>query len=128
MGLTIIAEAGVNHNGDVGTALRLVEAAKKSGADYVKFQTFKATDLVIDSAPQAKYQENNCDIKESQLSMLKKLELKEKDFKRIHAHCQKLNIGFLSSGFSPRDFAILDQYKMDFLKIPSGEILSLIHI
>lgn len=126
MRLKIIAEAGVNHNGDVSTALKLVEAAKKSGADYIKFQTFKAVDLVIGSATQAKYQENNTNIKESQLSMLKKLELKERDFKEIFEYCQKLNIGFLSSGFSPRDFSVLNQFEMDYLKIPSGEITNIL--
>ena len=126
MELKIIAEAGVNHNGKIETALKLVDAAKESGADYIKFQTFKANDLVIDSAPQARYQIKNSNIKESQLSMLKKLELKEIDFKKIYEYCKKLNIGFLSSGFSPRDFAILDQYKMDYLKIPSGEITNIL--
>lgn len=126
MQLKIIAEAGVNHNGDIKTALKLVEAAKKSGADYIKFQTFKASDLVIDSAHQAKYQIQNSKIKESQLSMLKKLELRDEDFQKIYSHCQKFNIGFLSSGFSPRDFSYLEKYKMDYLKIPSGEITNIL--
>jgi len=83
----IIAEAGVNHNGDLGNAKKLVDAAKKCGADAVKFQTFKASDLVTKGANRAKYQRKNTGSDESQFKMLKKLELDYNDFKELKAYC-----------------------------------------
>ncbi|WP_413391262.1 N-acetylneuraminate synthase [Prochlorococcus marinus] len=126
MKVKIIAEAGVNHNGDLNIAFQLIEAAKKCGADYIKFQTFKANQLSTNIAPKAEYQEKNTHQIESQLDMLKKLELSDIDFQKLYLHCKKIGIGFLSSGFSPKDLEFLDNFKMDFIKIPSGEITNLL--
>jgi len=79
----IIAEAGVNHNGDIGLAKKLISAAKDAGADAVKFQTFKAENVVTKDAKKAKYQEENTDTRESQYEMIRKLELSEDDFKEL---------------------------------------------
>ena len=122
----IIAEAGVNHNGDLNTAFQLIEAARECSADYIKFQTFKAIDVAINSAPQSDYQVKNTNLRESQLEMLKKLELSESDFEQLYHHCKKVGIGFLSSGFCPRDLKFLNGFQMDFLKIPSGEVTNLL--
>tara|TARA_B100001989_G_scaffold10088_1_gene6518 strand:- start:1053 stop:2057 length:1005 start_codon:yes stop_codon:yes gene_type:complete len=121
----IIAEAGVNHNGDKKIALELIEAAKSCGADYIKFQTFKAVDVVINSARQCHYQEQNSTIKESQVEMLKKLELSKSDFEELYSHCKKIGIRFLSTGFTPGDLEFLDKFKMDFIKIASSEVTHL---
>ena len=118
----IIAEAGVNHNGEIKKALELVEVAANAGADYVKFQTFK-TDLNISkSAKKADYQEKNTGNSESQYEMVKKLELSFDDFLVIEKKCQELNIGFMSTGFDIPSIEFLDTLKPKFYKIPSGEI------
>jgi len=120
----IIAEAGVNHNGDINLAKRLIDAASMAGADYVKFQTFKAKNLVIKSAEKAKYQKDNTAENDSQFEMLKKLELTyDKHFVLID-YCKTKNIKFLSTAF---DFESIDflKDKLDFYKIPSGEITNL---
>ena len=90
----IIAEAGVNHNGDIKLAKKLVDAAKKAGADAVKFQTFKSENLVTKKADMADYQKKNTGKKESQFNMLKKLELKQSDFKDLKRYCDQKNIIF----------------------------------
>ena len=113
----IIAEAGVNHNGSIELAKKLVDAAVDSGADAVKFQTFKAASLVSQNASKADYQQKTGDASESQYDMLKKLELSESDFEQLYHHCKKVGIGFLSSGFCPRDLKFLNGFQMDFLKI-----------
>ena len=125
MSIKIIAEAGVNHNGDLGLALKLVEEAKKAGADYVKFQRFRAEDVATLNAEKAAYQKLNTGIVESQKNMLSKLELSDSCFELIHKKCIDLGIGFLASGFCPDDFRFLKRFEMDYLKIPSGEISNL---
>ena len=124
MHTVIIAEAGVNHNGDIPTALRLIDAAAEAGADYVKFQTFKAEELVVQSAPRAAYQAHACpDAKDdSQFSMLKKLELAFDDFAGLAGYCKSRNIGFLSTPFDIDSINFLATLGMDYWKIPSGEI------
>lgn len=123
----IIAEAGVNHNGDIQTAIRLIDAAAEAGADYVKFQTFKAEELVIESAPRAQYQAQACPeaIDNSQLSMLKKLELTFENFAELAEYCNKRNIGFMSTPFDLASIEFLASLGMDYWKIPSGEITDL---
>ncbi len=122
-GTIIIAEAGVNHCGSLGRAVEMVRAAAEAGADYVKFQTFKAENLVSKSAPKAEYQaENDPTSGNTQLEMLRRLELSDEDFSRLADECKKYGIGFLSTPFdfeSIRKLAVLD---MDFWKIPSGEV------
>jgi len=122
----IIAEAGVNHNGKLDLALKLVDAAKKVGADAIKFQTFKAEQVVISKGKMAEYQKKNTGKKETQLKMLKKLELREEDFKKIISHCKKKNIIFLSTphgGFESVDF--LQSLKVPAFKFGSGDLTNL---
>ena len=119
----IIAEAGVNHNGSLSMAYKLVEAASKSGADYIKFQTFKTELNISKIAKKADYQIKNTNDKvETQFEMVKKLELSFDDFKKLKEYCDKLNIGFLSTGFDMESVDFLDKLNMDYFKIPSGEI------
>lgn len=120
----IIAEAGVNHNGDYEMALRMVDAAKKAGADYIKFQTFKAEKLVTASGETADYQKRNCK-EESQIDMLRKLELSFKQFEEIARYCKDKGIGFLSTPFDPESIDFLASLGMDYMKVPSGEITNL---
>ncbi len=121
----IIAEVGVNHNGDVNIAKKLIEVAAKCGADYVKFQTFKAHELVTKTANKADYQLKNTDNKESQYDMLKALELSEECHHVLIAECAKWGIKFLSSPFDIASAKFLNDLNLDFLKIPSGEITNL---
>jgi len=119
----IIAEAGVNHNGSPDLAKDLVEAAVKSGADAVKFQTFKATSLVSRIAPKADYQIQNTGNSDSQLQMLKKLELSLEDQKTLAQLCSEKKIDFLSSPFDVESVDVVsNQLEAKILKIPSGEI------
>ena len=120
----IIAEAGVNHNGSLEMAFQMIEAAAKSGADIVKFQTFRAEDLVTATAQKAQYQKEN-DGDSSQFEMLKKLELSEQDYQRIMEKCQEENIGFMSTPFSQSAVDLLQSTGMKLWKIPSGEITNL---
>ena len=119
----IIAEAGVNHNGNEAMALALIDAAHRAGADVVKFQTFKASSLVSAHAQQAKYQQQNSQKSESQLAMLSRLELSYAAHHRLIAHCQNLGIEFLSTAFDFESLSFLfDELQLKTLKIPSGEI------
>lgn len=119
----IIAEAGVNHNGDLERALDLVHAAKQAGADFVKFQTFKADKLVSPTAKKAEYQKKNVgDGDDSQYSMLKKLELSEEQHDRIIAECNRIGIKFLSTAFDVDGLHYLNHLGIPLFKIPSGEI------
>src|SRR3990167_4372468 len=121
----IIAEAGVNHNGDVNLAVKLVEAAAEAGADAVKFQTFCPEKLASPFAQKAAYQNVNTKKDESQLEMLKKLTLSHQDFLKLKAHCDRNSITFLSTPFDADSVDFLIQnMKLPIIKIPSGEITS----
>lgn len=121
----IIAEAGVNHNGDLGMALQLVEAAKAAGADCVKFQTFRAERIVTAASPKAAYQMEVTDRAESQFDMLKKLELDQADFARIKEHCDRVGIAFMSTPYNPEDAELLNGLGVDAFKIASGQLVEL---
>lgn len=118
----VIAEAGVNHNGDVDEALRLVDAAKAAGADAVKFQVFRATAIAAPSAPMAAYQKNGDGVDDSQQSMLSKLELSNAEFQRIAAHARDLGIEFLATPFSVSDVARLALLTPRAVKIASTDL------
>lgn len=121
--MIIIAEAGVNHNGSLETAMRLVDVAADAGADYVKFQTFRAENLVIRSAARAEYQARNmgngC---ESQYEMLRKFELSEDDHRSLMDYCEGRGIKFLSTAFDLESVGFLHSLGLELWKIPSGEI------
>ncbi|MCX2683724.1 N-acetylneuraminate synthase [Campylobacter sp. MIT 21-1685] len=121
----IIAEAGVNHNGDINKAKKLIEVAAQCGADFVKFQTFKAELCVSKKAKKAKYQLETTEKKESQFEMIKKLELDEKAHKSLIKHAQKCNIAFLSTPFDLESIDLLHSLGLKLFKIPSGEITNL---
>lgn len=122
----IIAEAGVNHNGSVETAKKLIEAAKFAGADCVKFQTFKTENIVAKSAKKADYQiENTNNGKESQFEMLKKLELTHSEFIELKNYSEKLNIDFMSTAFDLESVDFLSGMHIDKWKIPSGDLNNL---
>ncbi len=119
----IIAEAGVNHNGDLNLAMLLVDAAKIAGADCVKFQTFKAEDMVTASAPKAQYQLKVTDHKETQLQMLKKLELDFNAHLDLVEYCRNVEIDFLSTPYSVADIHFLEKIGVGSYKIASGQIV-----
>lgn len=121
----IIAEAGVNHNGDIGLAKKLIDKASEAGADAVKFQSFKAEKLVTKGAKKAEYQEKTTDIKENQFQMIKKLELDYEKHRELTDYCKSKNILFLSSPFDLESIDLLDDLGLDIFKIPSGEITNL---
>ncbi|WP_428898273.1 N(,)N'-diacetyllegionaminate synthase [Parelusimicrobium proximum] len=118
----IIAEAGVNHNGDIKNAFKLIDAAKEAGADAVKFQTFKAEKLVSASADKAEYQKKNTNSDGGQLEMLKKLELSYGDFKELKKYCDAKGIEFLSTPFDEESGDFLISIGMDKIKISSGDM------
>ncbi|APC07875.1 N-acetylneuraminate synthase [Neomoorella thermoacetica] len=119
----IIAEAGVNHNGDLQLARKLVDAAAEAGADAVKFQTFKAEEVVTPDAERAQYQKDNMPGKdESQLEMIKRLELSYAQFRELYAYCRQKGIIFLSSPFDQESIDFLAELGVPYFKIPSGEI------
>ena len=120
----IIAEAGVNHNGSLDLAKELVDAAKTSGADVIKFQSFKADRLVIPGSQKANYQINKKS-DETQLEMLRKLELNQDEQKELKNYCDQKDIEFLSSGFDLESLSFLEQLNLKRYKIPSGEITNL---
>jgi N,N'-diacetyllegionaminate synthase len=117
----IIAEVGVNHNGSLKEAKRLIKAAKKTGVDAVKFQTFKASSLVVKETKKANYQRTQFN-EESQYEMLKKLELTKDDFKELKAYTEDNNLDFLSSAFDMESLDFLISLDLKIYKIPSGEI------
>ncbi len=121
----IILEAGVNHNGDLDKAKKMIDIASKAGADFIKFQTFEAKNLLTRKAPKAFYQKKNTKKKESQYKMLKKFELSEKDHIELIKHCKRKKINFLSSPFSIESFDLLKKLRLKIIKIPSGEINNL---
>jgi N,N'-diacetyllegionaminate synthase len=118
----VIAEAGVNHNGDLDLAKRLIEIAATAGADYVKFQTFNADRIVTRDASKAEYQNRTTDSLESQFNMLKKLELTPEMHVDLIAHCAKKSIKFLSTGFDIESVEMLVNLGQRLIKVPSGEI------
>lgn len=121
----IIAEAGVNHNGNIDLACKLVDIAVEAGADIVKFQTFEAEKLATKSAKKADYQSKVTDSFESQFDMLKKLELSKSDHLTLINRCKEKGIEFLSAAFDLHSLAFLEQFNLDRYKIPSGEITNL---
>lgn len=121
----IIAEAGVNHNGDLELAKQLIDVAAKAGADYVKFQTFSADRIVSRSASKAEYQQKNTDASETQYEMLKRLELSNEMHLELIKHCEEQSIKFLSTGFDIESIDLLVELGIDLIKIPSGEITNL---
>ncbi len=121
----IIAEAGVNHNGDYTTALKMVDAAKEAGADYVKFQTAVPELVISEFAPQAQYQKENTGIEESQLDMCRKIHLPLSAYASLRDYCQTKGIGFMSTPFDLTSIDLLAEIGQDYFKIPSGEITNL---
>lgn len=120
----IIAEAGVNHNGSLEEAKKLVDIAASAKADYVKFQTFKAEQLTVSDCPTASYQQKTTG-NSNQLEMLKKLELSYSDFIELKKYCDEKGIGFLSTPFDLESIDFLASLNLDFIKVPSGEITNL---
>lgn len=119
----VIAEAGVNHNGSIDTALQLVDAAVEAGADAVKFQTFKSGSVISLDAPKADYQKATTGTSESQLEMVKKLELSADQHRRLLAQCKSRGILFLSTPFDPDSADLLvNELHVPQLKVPSGEL------
>ncbi len=118
----IIAEAGVNHNGNIETAKKLIDVAAEAGVDYVKFQTFKTENIVTKSATKASYQVENTKNNLSQYEMLKKLELSEAEHRELIAYSKIKNIQFLSTAFDLESMVFLRELGITVAKIPSGEI------
>jgi len=118
----IIAEAGVNHNGDINLAKKLIDIAKEAGADAVKFQTFRAEEVVTKNTEKAEYQKETTGTKESQFEMIKRLELTESDFKELYNYTLEKGEIFLSSPFDKVSVELLDRLGVPAFKIPSGEI------
>lgn len=125
MPVQIIAEAGVNHNGDLDLALKMAEAAKAAGADAVKYQTFQPEALASRRAGKAAYQKETTAPGESQLAMLKRLTLPPEGYRRLKARCDEIGIAFLSTPFDLESVAFLDGVGMPFWKIPSGGVTDL---
>ena len=121
----IIAEAGVNHNGSLKKALELIDVAKLSGADAIKFQTFKAENLATDYAPKAEYQKYKWKKEETQFQMLKRLEFTDAMHKACFEKCKKKKIIFISSAFDIESLNYLNKYKLSYFKVPSGEITNI---
>lgn len=121
----IIAEAGVNHNGSIELAKKLIDVASESGANAVKFQTFKAEKLVSKNANKADYQKQTTDNSESQFDMIKKLELDMDKHKELISYCKIKNIMFLSTPFDYDSIELLNDLGLEIFKIPSGEITNL---
>lgn len=121
----VIAEAGVNHNGDLSIAKKLIDVAAEAKADYVKFQTFKAQNLVTKKAEKASYQTRLTPQSETHYEMIKRLELDEKMHYELIKYCKSKEIKFLSTGFDIQSIDLLDKLGIPFFKIPSGEITNL---
>lgn len=125
MHTVIIAEAGVNHNGDIKLAKKLIDVAAKAGVDYVKFQTFKTENLVSKNAIKADYQISNSGTEDTQFEMLKKLELSIDDHYQLIDYCKSKNVDFFSTGFDLQSLDLLYDLGLRLFKIPSGEITNL---
>lgn len=128
MSVFIIAEAGINHNGSLDKAYQLIDIAADAGADAVKFQTFKSESLASKNAQKANYQKKTTNSSESQLNMLKRLELDNIAHKKLLNYCIKKNIEFLSSPFDIDSIDLLSDLGLNIFKIPSGEITNLIYL
>ena len=122
--MKIIAEAGVNHNGSLETAKKMVDAAVEAGADYIKFQTFQTEALVTALCETADYQKENAGAT-SQEEMLKSLELGYDDFRELKNYCKEKGIGFLSTAFDEESIDFIASLNPDFMKVPSGELTNL---
>lgn len=125
MSTLIIAEAGVNHNGDIRLAKQLIAEAAKAGADLVKFQTFVTGKIISAQAPKAEYQKGSTDPLESQYDMVRKLELSRADHETLIEECAKHGIAFFSTAFDADSFDLLMELGIDLVKIPSGELTNL---
>jgi len=123
--VTVIAEAGVNHNGDLAMAKELACVAAEAGADYVKYQTFIPELVASQAAPKAAYQESETASDETQLDMIKKLALTFDEFRSLKAYCDTIGIQFLSTAFDMQSLTFLHDLGMDMFKVPSGEITNL---
>ena len=121
----IIAEAGVNHNGNVEIAKKMIDVAVEAGSDAVKFQTFKAEKIISKFAPKAEYQKKTTDSNESQFDMIKRLELDADAHRELISYCEKKAILFLSTPFDLESIELLDELSLEIFKIPSGEIINL---
>lgn len=125
MSIYIVAEIGCNHNGDVKIARKLVEEAKRCGVNAVKFQTFKAKELISRFAPKAEYQKETTGTKDSQLEMTQKLELKYEDFLQLKEYAESLGLDVFSTPFDMSSISFLESINQNVWKIPSGEITNL---
>ena len=125
MSVFIIAEAGVNHNGSIKLAYKLIDVASASGVNAVKFQTFKAENLVSKNAQKAEYQRKTTNRSESQFNMLKELELDPNTHKKLIDYCKKKDIIFISTPFDHESIDLLNKLELQIFKIPSGEITNL---
>ena len=123
--LTIIAEVGVNHNGDINIAKKLIDVASKARAHFVKFQTFKAENLVTKKAKKARYQFQKTKKKETQFEMLKNLELNYEDHINLMNYCRKRKINFLSTPFDNESFNMLKKIGLNIFKISSSDLNNL---
>ncbi|MCT4619054.1 MAG: N-acetylneuraminate synthase [Marinisporobacter sp.] len=121
----IIAEAGVNHNGDLALAYKLIDKAIEAGVDAIKFQTFKSEKVISKFAEKADYQKENTKSSESQLEMVKKLEISYTDFENLKKYCDEKGIMFLSTPFDLESINFLNKMRLSILKVPSGEITNL---
>lgn len=121
----VIAEAGVNHNGCLNRAIEMIDAAKHSGADAVKFQTFRSDEIATSDAPQCQYQRLGVGSKESQQSMLRRLELSDEDFRVLANHCSDVGIEFMSTAFDVVSVDLLARLGVKRFKVPSGELTNL---
>lgn len=124
-GVFIIAEAGVNHNGSLNLAKKLIDAACRAGADAVKFQTFCAAELVSPRAPLAKYQRRSAKAGQTQYDMIRDLELSSGAHRRLREHCRRKKIIFMSSPFDFKSIELLSRLRLPIIKIPSGEITNI---
>lgn len=122
----VIAEAGVNHNGKISLAKKLIDKAKKSGADYIKFQIYKTDLMITKNTEKASYQKKNLkEKKEKQFEMLKKYELSFQDHLKIYKYCKKKKIKYLASVFDENSLKFLEKLDFDFYKIPSSELTNI---
>ncbi len=122
MAVYVIAEAGVNHNGSVENAFKMIDCAKECGCDCIKFQTFKADALVTSNAPKADYQMRNTNGSNNQFAMLKSLELNDREFEELKAHCDEIGIEFMSTPFDIESVDVLEKIGVTRYKISSGDI------